>query len=224
VNLGLVWFRDDLRLADNPALEAALRSELAPVPIYIHAPDEESRWRPGAASDAWRHRSLAALAADLARLGSRLRIFAGPSAATLAELVAATGAQAVFWNRRYEPAIVERDGRIKRALRRLGVRAESSNAKLLFEPWELATQSGEPYRLFSPSGVPRSSTGSCRRSRNARSRRPRDVPDGVRSTASLAPRPDWDAVWEEWRPARPVRHRRSRRARRVGGCARTRSP
>ena len=217
MNLGLVWFRDDLRLADNPALEAALRSELAPVPIYIHAPDEESRWRPGAASDAWRHRSLGALAADLARLGSRLRIFAGPSAATLAELVAATGAQAVFWNRRYEPAIVERDGRIKRALRRLGVRAESSNAKLIFEPWELATQSVEPYRLFSPFW--RSALEHWQLPSESKTPRSlpavRDVPDGVPlDSLGLAPRLDWMLVsGRSGGPARPVRHRRSSRSR-----------
>ena len=50
----LVWFRNDLRLADNPALQAALRAGFDPVPVYIHAPDEEGAWSPGAASDAWR--------------------------------------------------------------------------------------------------------------------------------------------------------------------------
>ncbi len=63
----LVWFRNDLRLADNPALHAALRADLVPVPVYIHAPEEEGDWAPGAASDTWRHRSLKALAADLER-------------------------------------------------------------------------------------------------------------------------------------------------------------
>ncbi len=56
--LALVWFRNDLRLDDNPALRMALEEGYAPVPVYIHAPDEEGGWLPGAASDAWRHRSL----------------------------------------------------------------------------------------------------------------------------------------------------------------------
>ncbi len=75
----LVWFRNDLRLADNPALQAALDEGYTPIPIYIHAPEEEGAWAPGAASDAWRHRSLAALDADLRKRGTRLRLFAGPS-------------------------------------------------------------------------------------------------------------------------------------------------
>ena len=57
----LVWFRRDLRLRDNPALQAALDAGHVPVPVYVHAPDEEGAWRPGAASRAWLHRSLAAL-------------------------------------------------------------------------------------------------------------------------------------------------------------------
>jgi deoxyribodipyrimidine photo-lyase len=56
----LVWFRRDLRLQDNPALQAALDAGHDVVPVYIHAPHEEGEWVPGAASDAWRHRSLAA--------------------------------------------------------------------------------------------------------------------------------------------------------------------
>ena len=68
----LVWFRHDLRLDDNPALRAALEQGFTPVPVYLHAPDEEGEWTPGAASNAWLHRSLAALDADLQRRGSRL--------------------------------------------------------------------------------------------------------------------------------------------------------
>ena len=54
--IALVWFRNDLRLADNPALQAAVRAGLMPLPVYVHAPEEEGPWAPGAASDAWRHR------------------------------------------------------------------------------------------------------------------------------------------------------------------------
>ena len=81
--VALVWFRDDLRLDDQPALRAALERGWLPVPVYIHAPEEEGDWAPGAASDAWRRRSLAALADALAfeftqidRIGADLRILA----------------------------------------------------------------------------------------------------------------------------------------------------
>ena len=146
----IVWFRNDLRLRDNPALNAALGAGLTPIPIYIHAPHEEGDWVPGAASDAWRHRSLVALNTDLRVRGSQLRVFRGNSSATLQTLVAELDATAVFWNRRYEPTIQQRDADVKRDLRALGVRAESFNGSLLFEPWELQTKSGDPFRVFTP--------------------------------------------------------------------------
>ena len=146
----IVWFRNDLRLADNPALRMALEEGYTPICVYVHAPDEEGKWAPGAASDAWRHRSLAALDASLRARGARLRLFAGPSKATLQSLAASCDAQAVFWNRRYEPAIEKRDTAIKQALRAQGLRAESSNGALLHEPWDVATKQGGPYKVFTP--------------------------------------------------------------------------
>ena len=117
----LVWFRNDLRLADNPALQAALDAGQVPVCVYIHAPDEEGAWAPGAASNAWRHRSLTALDARLRDRGSRLRVFAGPSLQTLQTLALACDAEAVYWNRRYEPAVEKRDTAIKASLRQQGL-------------------------------------------------------------------------------------------------------
>jgi len=146
----IVWFRNDLRLRDHPALQAALKAGLAPLPVYIHAPHEEGDWAPGAASNAWRHRALVALDADLRRRGSRLHVFAGDSLATLQAVAAATGATAVFWHRRHEPAVEERDSRIRRTLHRQGLRAEAHNGHLLFEPWQLATRNGDPFRVFTP--------------------------------------------------------------------------
>ena len=65
----LVWFRRDLRLADNPALQAALDAGYTPIPVYIHAPDEEAPWAPGAATLAWLHHSLQALSGSLSAVG-----------------------------------------------------------------------------------------------------------------------------------------------------------
>ena len=148
--VALVWFRDDLRLRDHPALQAALKSGLAPVPVYIHAPHEEGAWKPGAASNAWRLRALLALDADLRARGSRLHVFAGDSQRVLQALATATGAGAVFWNRRHEPDIDRRDTTIRRALRELGLRAEAWNSGLMFEPWHLETRAGDPFRVFTP--------------------------------------------------------------------------
>ena len=146
----LVWFRHDLRLDDNPALRAALDQGFTPVPVYVHAPQEEGEWSPGAASRAWLHRSLTALDADLRARGSRLLLREGPSAPALQALVEQTGAVAVFWNRKYEPATQPRDASLKKRLREQGLQVESFNGCLLFEPWDLATQQGGPYKVFTP--------------------------------------------------------------------------
>jgi deoxyribodipyrimidine photo-lyase len=146
----LVWLRLDLRLADNPALQAALKIGGAVVPVFIHAPEEESPWSPGGASNWWLHQSLASLDADLRAAGSRLVIRRGPTLATLSVLAKETGATAVFWNRRYEPAVIARDAKVKEALRREGLEVESFNGALLHEPWTIQTLSGKPFQVFTP--------------------------------------------------------------------------
>ncbi|MFP4062251.1 MAG: deoxyribodipyrimidine photo-lyase, partial [Halochromatium sp.] len=146
----LVWLRRDLRLGDNPALAAALARCERVIPVYLHAPDEEAPWQPGAASRWWLHQSLGALGEHLQRLGSRLIIRQGASLATLRALIADSGASQVHWNRCYEPASIARDSAIEQALRADGIDCASHNAALLCEPWALKTGSGDPYRVFTP--------------------------------------------------------------------------
>jgi len=150
VSPSLVWLRLDLRLADNPALQAAVKRGGPVIPVFIHAPDEEAPWQPGGASRWWLHQSLAALAADLRAAGSKLILRRGPSFATLRDLVNETGAGAVFWNRRYEPAVVARDAAIREGLLAEGLKAESFNGALLNEPWTIRNQSGKPFQVFTP--------------------------------------------------------------------------
>jgi len=148
--LSIVWFRLDLRLADNPALAAAVKLGGAILPVFIHAPDEEMPWSPGGASNWWLHQSLKSLEASLQKLGSQLIIRRGPAQKALQRLVSETGATAVYWNRRYEPAVMVRDTTVKDALRSDGVEVESFNAALLHEPWTIQNQSGKPFRVFTP--------------------------------------------------------------------------
>ena len=72
MSVAIAWFRRDLRLTDNPALEDARAAADVVIPVYIHAPDEEGPWPPGAASRWWLHRSLSALATSLGKRGSGL--------------------------------------------------------------------------------------------------------------------------------------------------------
>ena len=146
----LVWFRLDLRLEDNPALRAALEHGGPVVPVFIWSPEEEAPWSPGGASKWWLHQSLAALDASLREAGSRLVIRRGPTLETLRSLAKETGAKAIVWNRRYEPAVIARDKGIKEALRGEGIEAESFNAALLHEPWTVQNQSGRPFQVFTP--------------------------------------------------------------------------
>ena len=146
----LLWFRQDLRLSDNPAMAAALERRSPVIPVFIWAPEEEGAWPPGAASRWWLHYSLASLSAELEKRGSRLIIRRGPTAAALSHLVADSGASAVLWNRRYEPAAVARDREVTSKLRESGTAVGSFNGSLLFEPWTIRNTSEQPFRVFTP--------------------------------------------------------------------------
>ncbi len=150
MSTALVWFRRDLRLADNPALRAAIDQHDRVVSVYIHAAEEEAPWAAGAASRWWLHHSLAALNASLESIGASLVIRSGESLTELRALIRATQATAVYWNRPYEPALIARDKRIKSALREDGIDVHSHNAALLFEPWQIQTNDGGPYKVFTP--------------------------------------------------------------------------
>jgi deoxyribodipyrimidine photo-lyase len=141
--IALVWFRLDLRLLDNPALDAAVRVGGNILPVFIWAPEEEAQWAPGAASRWWLHQSLSSLDGQLRRRGSRLIVRRGPTLQTLRDLVEKTGAEAVFFNRRYEPALIARDTAIERELP-----TQSFNSALLFEPGEIWNAAGKPFRVF----------------------------------------------------------------------------
>ena len=119
--------------------------------MYLHAPDELAPWAPGAASRWWLHRALESFTADLHKRRSRLIIRRGDdSLALLRELIKKTGADAVYWNRLYEPATIARDKRVKSALKDDGVQVSSHQAALLWEPWTVETNSGGPYRVYTP--------------------------------------------------------------------------
>ena len=144
----LVWFRQDLRLEDQPALQAAIARGEPVIPVFIWSPEDEGKWRPGAASRWWLHRSLTQLDMQLRAIGSRLIVRSGDALRELLSIIDETDAAAVFWNRRYEPASIERDSLVKKELRTRGLEVESFNGQLLFEPWDVQTKEGRPYRVF----------------------------------------------------------------------------
>ena len=146
----ILWFRQDLRLQDNPALQAALDRRAPIVPLFILDDAAEGRWRAGGAARWWLHHALAALDASLRERGSRLILARGDARAVLRELGRATGAGALVWNRRYEPAIIARDARIKTEFAAAGWEVKSFNGALLHEPHEIANKQGGPFQVFTP--------------------------------------------------------------------------
>jgi deoxyribodipyrimidine photo-lyase len=141
----VVWFRQDLRLTDNLALSAAAACGTI-VPVYVWAPEEEGAFPPGAATKWWLHQSLAALQKSL---GGALVLRQGRTLDCLRAVVKETGATRVHWNRRYEPAAIERDITIETALRQDGIEVHTFNSALLWEPWQVQkSNGGGPYQVF----------------------------------------------------------------------------
>nr|WP_281413495.1 deoxyribodipyrimidine photo-lyase [Microvirga antarctica] len=146
----LVWFRDDRRMADNPALRAAIAAKV-PVLCFFILDDGSPGLRPlGGAARWWLHGSLEKLAESLAGIGGELLLFEGPAEQWVSRIAAETGATAIYWNRRYGEGEIGIDSALKERLGADGVTVESFNGSLLHEPWEIKNQSGTPFRVFTP--------------------------------------------------------------------------
>ena len=211
----IVWFRQDLRLQDNAALRAAARRGGPVIPVYILDDAGEARWSAGAASRWWLHHSLKSLDASLRARGSRLVVARGGSLRTLARLVRRTGARAVYFNRRYEPAVVARDQEVEASLSGDGVEARSFNSALLFEPQFVANRQGRPFQVFTPFwrhclSLP---VAPPRRLGAASLPAPSEWPDSVAiDDLGLLPRKRWDAglagLWQPGERGAAARLRR----------------
>ena len=200
----ILWFRKDLRLADNPALDAAIRTGAPVIPVYIHDPAAHGDWAPGGAARWWLHRALESLGAALAERGGRLVLGQGDTGTVLRDLIRRSGATRIYWNRRYEAPLRELDGRLKRDLRADGLEVASFNASLLNEPHTVGTGSGSPYKVFTPywrnvkeRAIPQPVEPDLRRLR---------FPDSFPKSASLGalgllPKVRWDKKLEShWKP------------------------
>jgi len=147
-NPAILWFRRDLRLADNPALHAAISSAKPLILLYI---DETNKGRElGGAAEVWLHHSLTSLSGTIESKGGRLVLRRGEAVKILDDIIHETGADEVHWNRRYEGWARDIDASIKTDLKDQGLTVESHKANLITEPWEVETKSGGYYKVFTP--------------------------------------------------------------------------
>ncbi|ANF30399.1 deoxyribodipyrimidine photolyase [Leifsonia xyli] len=214
----VVWFRDDLRIADNPALHAAAETGRPVLCVFVWDDETPGLRAPGAASRWWLHHSLASLADDLENLGASLSILRGPSEPTITGLLRDTDAAAVFWNRRYGGVERRIDEAVKSTAREDGREATSFGANLLFEPWTIRTGQGTAFSVYTPfwraclaAPAPRK-PGPAPRSLHGAA-----LPGTVKATTLdalglLPTHPDWaEGLREAWEPGEKAAHQQLKR-------------
>ena len=143
----IVWFRQDLRLSDNPAWAEACRHHDIVIPIYIL---DETTSPLGGAQRWWLHHSLTSLDRDLKKLGLSLCLRQGKALDSLEQLVRDVQIEAIYWNRCFEPAAIERDIAIKKFFQTAGIRVVSAKGNLLHEPWQITNKTGHFFKVFTP--------------------------------------------------------------------------
>lgn len=145
--LSIFWFRNDLRIYDNPALtEAAKKGPV--LCLYIHDTVNPSDGHAlGGASQVWLHHSLSALSHSL---DGHLMVASGDPAEIFGHLVDTYTIEGIYWNRCYEPWAIERDIKLKQTLTDKGTEIHSFAASLLWEPWTITKADGTPYKVFTP--------------------------------------------------------------------------
>lgn len=140
------WFRQDLRISDNPSLASAAKAGKV-LPIYILDDENSGSHKMGGASRWWLHYSLISLKDSLE---GNLHVFKGDPLDILQTLISKHAVKGIFWNRCYEPWRIKRDKKIKETLSEDGIEVKSYKASLLWEPWEVSKNDGTPYRVFTP--------------------------------------------------------------------------
>jgi len=146
--VGIVWFRQDLRLSDNPALHQAVSECDRVIAVFIDDPLEQGVSRLGAASRVWLHHSLHNLRDALRKKGGELFIAQGESLSVLTALIETASVSHLYWNRCYEPQTIARDKHIKAEL--VAYHPRTFNGSLILEPWQNLKLDDTPYRVFTP--------------------------------------------------------------------------
>ncbi|HNP65277.1 MAG TPA: deoxyribodipyrimidine photo-lyase [Woeseiaceae bacterium] len=138
----VLWFRRNLRLLDNAALNAAAESGKPLISLYVL--DEQDV---GGASRWWLHHSLEKLDRQLRDLGSSLILLKGQPAVCLKQVCEETNADAIFYLRRYEPVSRRQEEEIEECLPE-AVDVHAFDDGLLHGPTSVMTKADTPFRVF----------------------------------------------------------------------------
>lgn len=208
----IVWYRHDLRTRDHMPLYAATQTDKPIIAVFIL---DESAQRPyGGASRWWLYHSLNSLQSSLSSLGGELILRRGETLEVLKDIAKTAGADQIVCSRQYEPEAVALERQCHDFLGEAGITLKRYSGTLLFEPETVATQNGDPYKVFTPF---------WRRCQDLSSvRKPLPSPNTVnwysgeklkseklKSWELISKRPEWSAKLEPyWQPGEEGAHQR----------------
>jgi Deoxyribodipyrimidine photolyase len=145
-DINIFWFRQDLRLLDNPGLYNSIKNG-ATLPIFIFDDENSKEHINGSASKWWLHQSLIALKKSL---DNNLSLYKGDPKKILIKLTETYNVKEIYWNRCYEPWRIKRDKQIKSFFEDKKISVNTFNGSLLWEPWNVVKNDGTPYKVFTP--------------------------------------------------------------------------
>lgn len=209
----IMWFRQDLRLADNLALQRAIESGQPVIPLFILDRNQDAGYCNGGASLWWLHHSLHSLSERLRERGSRLILRAGSSFDILRQLLVELDAAGVYFSRGYSPDAIACEGQLASWCQRRGISCKRFTSSLLLEPEQVATAGGSPYKVFTPFWR------ACQQQLRERHVLPQPdripAPTAWPDTAELddwqllPTKPDWSlGLSQSWQPGEPAALRR----------------
>ena len=143
-------FRNDLRISDNPGLNAACETGRPVLPCFILDDITPGLWRTGSASRWWLYYSLLALQNSLHKLGGRLYFRSGSWVEQIRQMALEVDAFSVYWARCYEPSAVKSEAELHHSLNECGIDSRRFGGSLLFEPEQVRTRSNGPFKVFTP--------------------------------------------------------------------------
>jgi len=150
MKVNIFWFRRDLRLEDNTALEKALASGLPVLPVFIFDTNIIDEMPPDDARISFIHEKLLEINGILNRSGSSVKVLKGDPAKIWKQLISEFDIHAVYINKDYEPYAINRDNNIEQILKKNGIKLFGFRDQVIFEEGEITKTDNNPYTIFTP--------------------------------------------------------------------------